>query len=298
MEETKSTQPKRLRPSPGPELYDMSVSEIIEHHIDQIKVKSLRKKCLDEANAKLIAILILYVLKKQRPIEFITNYLPHYMIALGLFYIQDKCMDNISEELLSKLAIFEPVITSLISITDEEQKEYNGRTPISNPMSPCIMIGIPKKSKRYTVPAVVDSGAQSCIMSMKLARHFELMGRINGRYKCTSCGVNGESTSYGKVLSLDISIKDTITGKNRYFYVDFTIQETVHKKMILLGQTFFQRYGCVITTHHIEEQSDAVHSVTFAVSSKRVKAGLYGDTVTSPTLCNGPSCTPEIVSDT
>ena len=159
------------------------------------------------------------------------------------------------------------------------------------------MIGIQDTSKRYTVRAVVDSGAQSCIMSMKLARQFELMGRINGRYKCTSCGVNGESTSYGKVLSLEISIKDTITQKKRYFYVDFTIQET-HKKMILLGQTFFQRYGCIIETRPIKEQSDAVHSVIFTVSSSRVQEGLFREWVTSPTLCNGPSCIPEIVSDT
>ena len=170
----------------------------------------------------------------------------------------------------------------MIRTVEDEEKEYVERMrPFHAPLkSPTIRIEIAGK---YASKAVVDSGAETCTIAYDVAKRCGLLGRIDGKRQCKLCGVNGMSTSYGTVLSVPIKIRDTVSGKKRTFYIDFMVQNASEKYMILLGQTFFQLYGCVITTRRPEDAAAGVHTVTFAVSSD------------SPTTRNGPACTPALV---
>ena len=264
--------------------YDtMTVSEILKNHMREIDFKSLCNRCIDTKEPKLLAVLVVYVVQNDKSLESI---LPHYMLSKALMYFiqnMDEFMEAGLEPLVNECMIkLAEMNMKMIRTVEGEEKEYveRMRSLHGPPTLPNIRIEIAGK---YGSKAIVDSGAQKCVIAYDVARRCGLLGRIDGTRSCTSCGVNGISTSYGSVLSVPIKIHDTVSGKKRTFYIDFVVQKASQKYLILLGQTFFQLYGCVITTRRPEDAAAGVHMVTIAVSSD------------SPTTRNGPSCTPALV---
>ena len=274
---------KRRRLSPSLDIDAMSIPEIIKEHLDEIKPKSLLKKCLNDLNGKYISLWVMYRITKEEPI---TDQLPHYMFISAVQYLSTRNQSFVDADLSPlwerTIQTLDTLCVSTIHNIDGERKEFNERMQAVRPptKSPSIKIHI---ARARQAKAIIDSGAEACVMSLNVAKQCKILARIDCRHRCTSCGVNGTSVSYGKIFSLDIKIRDTVSSKMRTFYIDVDILDTADNHMILLGQTFFQQYGCVLTTRRPEDPAQGVHKVTFAVSSD------------SPTTRNGPSCTPEIL---
>jgi len=267
--------------------YDMSVPDILRNHMDDINPKNLRKECLKTGDGKKLSVLVFYLLTKNNSISFISEYLPHYFFEEALVYLSGREREFAQHGML---AMFHRAITEMKmlyqSMHDDVTREVRERkkriSPLTTrPICPKIHIDL---GHGHEGNAVIDSGADGCIMSYSKAIECGLLGRIDGLQRPTTRGIVGETASIGTISSLKLRIIDSETSEPRDFYTDVTIQRTFSDYLILLGQTFFQLYGCVLETRRPEDiNGGEIHKVQFTVSSS------------SPTKRNGLPCTPQII---
>ena len=125
--------------------------------------------------------------------------------------------------------------------------------PLPLPQRPQMMMGPPSPSHMCIVPVVIggggggvcvemmiDTGAQTSVLSLTLARELGLASRINSMYRGVANGV-GTARICGKIQNVVIEFP----GSHVEFPCDFIVLD-VPDKLLLLGLDLMRRYNCIV----------------------------------------------------
>jgi len=97
---------------------------------------------------------------------------------------------------------------------------------------PCVI------GRGVCVEMMVDTGAQSSVMSVPLARQLNLMERLNRRYQGVAAGV-GQAKILGKIENVGVELGHV------EFPMDFIVLEAPDN-LLLLGLDLMRRYKCIV----------------------------------------------------
>ena len=102
---------------------------------------------------------------------------------------------------------------------------------------PCV---IGSGSSSICVEMMIDTGAQTSVMSLALAKELGLSNRINSMYRGVANGV-GQARICGKIRNVVVEF----TGSHVEFPMDFMVLD-VPERMLLLGLDLMRRYQCIV----------------------------------------------------
>ena len=127
---------------------------------------------------------------------------------------------------------------------------YPGAAAAAPPLSPPLtqLFGSPPPTHMCVVPCVVgnkgcvemlvDTGAQSSVMSVKLARQLNLLTRLDRRHQGVASGV-GQARILGKLYDIPCELGHV------EFPMDFIVLD-MNEDLLLLGLDLLRRYKCVV----------------------------------------------------
>ena len=115
----------------------------------------------------------------------------------------------------------------------------NDATPSSHMcVVPCVIgSGTPSS---ICVEMMIDTGAQTSVMSLALAKELGLSNRINSMYRGVANGV-GQARICGKIRNVAVEF----TGSHVEFPMDFMVLD-VSERLLLLGLDLMRRYQCIV----------------------------------------------------
>jgi len=88
------------------------------------------------------------------------------------------------------------------------------------------------------VEMLVDTGAQSSVMSAPLARQLQLIDKLDTRYQGVASGV-GQARILGKICNVNCELGHV------EFPMDFIVLE-IPDNLLLLGLDLMRRYKCIV----------------------------------------------------
>merc|ERR1712070_38038 len=97
---------------------------------------------------------------------------------------------------------------------------------------PCVI------GKGMCVEMMVDTGAQTSVMSLSLAQQLGMVNRIDRRYQGVAAGV-GRAQIVGKLMSVICELGQV------EFVMNFSVLD-VPDKLLLLGLDLMRKYRCVV----------------------------------------------------
>lgn len=108
-----------------------------------------------------------------------------------------------------------------------------GPPPTSMAVVPCVV-----GTNGQCVEMLIDSGAQSSVMSVKLAQQLNLLSRLDRRHQGVASGV-GQARILGKLYDIPCELGHV------EFPMDFIVLD-INEDLLLLGLDLLRRYKCII----------------------------------------------------
>jgi len=114
----------------------------------------------------------------------------------------------------------------------QQQQQQQAPPPTHMCQVPCVL------GNGVCVEMLVDTGAQSSVISAPLARQLNLMGGLDRRYQGVASGV-GQAIIRGKLYNVGCELGHV------EFPMDFIVLE-VPDNLLLLGLDLMRRYKCIV----------------------------------------------------
>jgi DNA damage-inducible protein 1 len=103
-----------------------------------------------------------------------------------------------------------------------------------------LMLYVPISVHKHAMAAFVDSGAQTTIMSVKMAKKCGLMRLVDGRFAGVAAGV-GTARIIGRIHSVDVQL-----GSHQYRCAITVLEDQSGTMDFLLGLDMLRKHHCMI----------------------------------------------------
>ena len=123
--------------------------------------------------------------------------------------------------------------------TGRNSGHSNDSSPLSSPDTSSHMCLVPCQIGSVTVEMLVDTGAQSSVLSSAVVRQLGLAGRVDRRYQGVAAGV-GRARISGKLRDVVCAF-----GQHVEFPMDFVILE-VNDPLCIMGLDQMRKYKCLV----------------------------------------------------